>query len=104
MRGTPSSRNIEEPPLAKRWRDAPSPCIDICKYRDAGRCIGCGMTKPEKKSFKRLGGKAEKKAFFRELVARLGARYDRWAHVYRRKCDKKDVPCPLDRLEARADA
>ena len=92
--------------MAKRWRDAPSPCIDICKYRDAGRCIGCGMTKPEKKSFKRLDGKAEKKAFFRQLVLRLGAmrRYDRWAHVYRRKCDRKDIPCPLDRLEKRVDA
>ena len=92
--------------MAKRWADAPSPCIDICKYKDGGRCIGCAMTKPEKKRFKRLDGKAEKKAFFRTLAERLvrAGRYDRWAHVYRRKCDKKDQPCPLDKLEVTAEA
>ncbi|MEM6670690.1 MAG: DUF1289 domain-containing protein, partial [Pseudomonadota bacterium] len=23
----------------------PSPCIDVCKFRRAGHCIGCSMTK-----------------------------------------------------------
>lgn len=30
------------------------PCIDICTYDDAtGWCRGCGMTKPERKAWKR---------------------------------------------------
>ena len=92
--------------MAKRWADAPSPCIDICKYEKGGRCVGCSMTKADKKSFKRLDKKPEKKAFFRELIGRLdeSGRLGRWAHVYRRKCTKKDVPCPLDRLELPAEA
>ena len=91
--------------MAKRWRDAPSPCIDICKYREGGRCIGCAMTKPEKKRFKKLRKKPAKKAFFIELAVRLETmgRYRGWAKVYRRKCGRKDVPCPLDRLEAPAE-
>jgi predicted Fe-S protein YdhL (DUF1289 family) len=31
-----------------------SPCIDICRYDDStGWCLGCGMTKPEKKLWKK---------------------------------------------------
>ncbi|WP_026380384.1 DUF1289 domain-containing protein [Afifella pfennigii] len=86
--------------MAKTWTNAPSPCIDVCKYKRKGRCIGCSMTKEEKSLFKRLDAKADKKAFFRELVARLeqqgGLAF--WATAYRRKCDKRGVPCPLDKL------
>jgi predicted Fe-S protein YdhL (DUF1289 family) len=87
--------------LAKTWADAPSPCIDVCKFRDAGRCVGCAMTKPEKKAFKRLGKKAKKQAFFLMLEERLQAmgRLGYWTRMYRRKCDRKDAPCPLDKLE-----
>lgn len=87
--------------MAKRWADAPSPCIDICKFREGGRCIGCSMTKPEKKRFKRMAKKPEKKAFFAELVKRLDSmgRLKGWSRVYRRKCDRKNVPCPLDRVD-----
>ncbi|MEL6702031.1 MAG: DUF1289 domain-containing protein [Pseudomonadota bacterium] len=86
----------------RRWRDAPSPCIDVCKYPDAGPCKGCGMLKKEKKGFKKLRGKAERKPFLESLVARLqaqkGKRLERWLSVYRRKCAKKGVPCPLDKV------
>lgn len=87
--------------MAKRWRDAPSPCIDICKFKASGRCIGCSMTKPEKKAFKKLRAKSAKKIFFADLAARLEGmgRFNGWSRVYRRKCDRKEVPCPLDRLE-----
>ncbi|MBE9607216.1 DUF1289 domain-containing protein [Acetobacteraceae bacterium H6797] len=31
-----------------------SPCIDVCRYdEDTDWCLGCGMTKREKKAFKR---------------------------------------------------
>lgn len=85
----------------RRWRDAPSPCIGVCTY-PGGVCKGCGMKKAEKKAFKRLSGKAERKPFLLALVRRLAMRdartLRRWALVYRRKCDKRGVPCPLDKV------
>ena len=86
--------------MAKRWAKAPSPCISVCKFRGDGTCIGCSMTRREKKRFKRLKTKPKKKAFFEELVARLTelGRLSRWERVYRRKCLRKARPCPLDKL------
>jgi len=35
--------------------DPDRPCISICRYDDdAGWCFACGMTKPEKKAWKRV--------------------------------------------------
>ncbi|GGE13227.1 hypothetical protein GCM10011390_35380 [Aureimonas endophytica] len=87
--------------MAKTWAKAPSPCISVCKFRDEGRCIGCQMTKPEKKRFKRLKGKAERRPFFEMLRERLVARdrYAYWSRMYRRRCLKKAADCPLDKLE-----
>ncbi|WP_152047992.1 DUF1289 domain-containing protein [Aureimonas psammosilenae] len=87
--------------MAKIWAKAPSPCIDVCKFRDEGHCIGCLMTKPEKKRFKRLKGKAERRPFFEMLRDRLVAkdRYAYWSRMYRRRCAKKGAECPLDKLE-----
>lgn len=98
------SAAVERP--GKVWRKAPSPCVSVCKFRDEGRCLGCQMTKREKKGFKRLRAKAEKKAFFRELMGRLdrAGRLAYWTRMYRRRCDKKGRPCPLDRLEKRKHA
>ncbi|WP_102960950.1 DUF1289 domain-containing protein [Mangrovicella endophytica] len=88
--------------MASVWRKAPSPCIGVCKFRDAGHCVGCRMTKPEKKAFKRLRKKEKRKAFLIELVQRLEAagRYAYWSRMYRRRCEKKDADCPLDKLDA----
>ena len=90
--------------MTKTWADAPSPCIDVCKFRDAGHCIGCAMTKLEKKAFKRLDKKSKKKDFFRTLADRLetAGRLPYWTRMYRRKCDRKDAPCPLDKLDRAA--
>ncbi|MFN3615425.1 MAG: DUF1289 domain-containing protein [Rubrimonas sp.] len=79
----------------------PSPCIDVCKYKLKGHCIACSMTKMQKESFKRLDkdGRAE---FIVMLVAQqkaLGDRFRGWAMAYRRECEKKGVPCPLDALQ-----
>ncbi len=91
-------------PTKRRWRDAPSPCIDICKY-PGGICKGCGMTKPEKKAWKRLSGKAARRPFLMTIMARLadmeGQRLERWQRVYRRKCARKNVPSPLERMPDR---
>jgi uncharacterized protein len=91
--------------MAKTWAKAPSPCVGVCKFRDAGACIGCQMTKPEKKRFKRLKGKGERKPFFLALRERLVARgrYGYWSRMYRRRCLKKGAACPLDKLDAEAE-
>ena len=86
--------------MAKTWALAPTPCVGVCKFDDDGRCLGCGMTKREKKASKTLRGKAQKRPFFELLVARLGElrRLRYWSRMYRRKCDRKGAPCPLDKL------
>ncbi|WP_182085177.1 DUF1289 domain-containing protein [Aureimonas sp. ME7] len=81
------------------WADAPSPCVDVCKYKRAGRCVGCMMTKMEKDSFPHSGSADMKKRFFETLLARLEEEHKNpafWAIAYRRKCEREGVPCPLD--------
>ncbi|PWS38273.1 DUF1289 domain-containing protein [Falsiroseomonas bella] len=47
-----------------------SPCIDVCRYDSAtGWCFGCGMTKPEKKRWKK--DKEGRPALRSALAARL---------------------------------
>lgn len=75
----------------------PSPCIDVCKYRNKGHCIACTMTKAQKKAFKKMGGAAERRAFLTMLIAQqavLGHR-NGWSTVYRRKCARKGVESPV---------
>ncbi|WP_152047991.1 DUF1289 domain-containing protein [Aureimonas psammosilenae] len=89
--------------MGDRFADAPSPCIDICKYKRQGRCVGCSMTKMEKDSFPRSGSGEAKKRFFETLLARLEAEHKNpafWIMSYRRKCELEGVPCPLDLSEA----
>ncbi len=90
--------------MTKTWKNAPSPCIDVCKYKRKGRCIACAMTKDEKSAFKRLDGKEDKKPFLEELVARLEEQggLGFWAVAYRKKCEKRGVPCPLDKVAQEA--
>ncbi len=48
-----------------------SPCIDVCKYdEETGWCFGCGMTKPEKKRWKK---QEDRPAIRAALPARLEA-------------------------------
>lgn len=83
------------------WARAPSPCVGVCKFRDEGRCVGCAMTVPEKKAARRMRGKSEKRPFLRALVATLRSRgrLDYWSRMYRRKCERKGVDCPLDKMD-----
>ncbi|MEM0990994.1 MAG: DUF1289 domain-containing protein [Pseudomonadota bacterium] len=71
----------------------PSPCIDVCKFWREGHCIGCSMTKAQKKTFKKLKKNKHREAFLVDLLAQqqsLG-KYKAWPKVYAKKCAKKGV-------------
>lgn len=79
----------------------PSPCIDVCKYKLRGHCIGCAMTKMQRDAAERLRDEADRRAFVRALLAQqqaLGDRFRGWATAYRRKCARAGVACPLDEI------
>jgi len=71
----------------------PSPCIDVCKFKRAGHCIGCSMTKPQKKMFKALKKTKHREAFLAMLLAqqKVLGRFSAWLPAYRRKCARKKV-------------
>ncbi|WP_299152855.1 DUF1289 domain-containing protein [uncultured Tateyamaria sp.] len=71
----------------------PSPCIDVCKFKREGHCIGCSMTKAQKSMFKALKKDAHRRGFIEMLTAqqaRLG-RYQHWELAYRKKLAKKKI-------------
>ena len=71
----------------------PSPCIDVCKYKFNYHCIGCSMTKIQKKNFKKLKSNKNKKKFIKFIYSqqKILGRFKHWEKVYQKKCDKKDV-------------
>ncbi|WP_116085263.1 DUF1289 domain-containing protein [Tropicimonas sp. IMCC34011] len=74
----------------------PSPCIGVCKFRREGHCIGCSMTKTQKKMYKTLKKPAFQRAFVDFLIhqqAGMG-RFTHWAPAYLRKCRKKGAVPP----------
>lgn len=78
-------------------KQVPSPCVDVCKFKLGGRCIGCAMTKKQKKRFKSLKDRDEKLDFIAGLVEEqktLG-RHDYWRKVYLKKCTKKGIKPPV---------
>lgn len=81
-------------------KKVPSPCIDVCKFKRAGHCIGCSMTKEQKKIFKSGCSDPVEQIGFIVAQQRILGRFKHWERAYRRKCDKKDVPCPLDMVGA----
>ena len=64
-----------------------SPCIDVCKYRDDGHCVGCSMTKVQKKISKNLKSK-DKQIEFVKLVRMqqivLGG-YEDWEKAHKKR-------------------
>lgn len=77
----------------------PSPCIDVCKFKRKGHCIGCSMTKAQKSLFKALEKDKHRAAFVEMLMAqqdRIG-KYDGWKIAYEKKCRKKGVTTSLGR-------
>jgi len=76
----------------------PSPCIDVCKFKRQGHCIGCSMTKAQKSLFKSLKKDSHRAAFVEMLTAqqdRLG-KYAGWQIAYTKKCAKKGATPPID--------
>ena len=75
----------------------PSPCIDVCKFKRAGHCIGCAMTKPQKAMFKSLKKTAHKSAFLDMLMHQQSSlgKYAGWRLAYAKKCLKKGATPPF---------
>ncbi len=75
----------------------PSPCIGVCKFKRAGHCIGCSMTKAQKSTFKKLKKEKHQQGFLTLLVNQQTAlgKYTHWAKAYARKCLKKGVKAPV---------
>lgn len=71
----------------------PSPCIDVCKFKRDGHCIGCSMTKAQKSVFKQLKKDKQREAFVELVVAQQSVmgRYKHWERAYAKKCKKKKV-------------
>ena len=71
----------------------PSPCIDICKYKLEARCIGCFMTKKEKKTFKSLKKQSDRRKFIANLIIKEEAvgKSEKGQAAYRRKCEQKGI-------------
>ena len=69
-----------------------SPCVKVCKYREDGHCLGCSMTKTQKKISKKLKSKDTQMAFV-ELVrvqqAYLGG-YEAWEQTHSDRYAIKD--------------
>ena len=69
-----------------------SPCIDVCKYRDDGHCIGCSMTKIQKKISKSLKSKDKQLAFL-ELIRmqqNLLGGFETWERAHKQRYSGKD--------------
>jgi len=71
----------------------PSPCIDVCKFKRKGHCIGCSMTKPQKKQFKALKDKTDRTAFVEVIVdqQRAMGKYDHWRAAYLKELKKRSI-------------
>jgi len=74
----------------------PSPCIDICKYKRAGHCIACSMTKPQKKAFKALRNDGQRRGFVQLVMAQqaIMGKFKAWPGIYTKKCRKRGTPVP----------
>ena len=80
----------------------PSPCIGVCKFRRPGpageHCIGCSMTKAQKKVGKKAAkaGRAEGAGFVALVAAQQAqmGRYAHWRAAYLKRCLKRGVAAP----------
>lgn len=76
----------------------PSPCIDVCKYKRGGHCIGCSMTKAQKSAFKALKRDSQRDGFVQMLIAQqqIMGKFSGWPLAYDRKCKKKGAKAPFE--------
>ena len=81
-----------------------SPCIGVCKFRRPGptgaHCIGCSMTKVQKKMFKSLKKNEQRDAFIALLTDQQTAmgKYGAWGPAYVARARKKGARTPLSLL------
>ena len=70
-----------------------SPCISVCKFRREGHCIGCSMTKGQKKLFKKLKKADQQDAFLTFLLHQQNSmgKFSHWSRAYQSKLNKKGV-------------
>lgn len=80
----------------------PSPCIGVCKFKRAGHCIGCSMTKDQKALYKKLKKDKHRAAFVEMLTAQQAVmgKFSHWDKAYARKCAKKGLRNPAARISA----
>ena len=76
----------------------PSPCIDVCKFKRAGHCIGCSTTKDQKSLFKNIKKDSYRVAFLDMLAAQQSqmGKYSGWRSAYAKKCSKKGIKMPFE--------
>lgn len=80
-------------PMSKKL---PSPCVDVCKYKRAGHCIACSMTKAQKSLFKTLKKDKHREAFVDLLVfqQKQMGKYPAWPELYKKRCSRKGAALP----------
>ena len=64
-----------------------TPCIGVCKYDRGDHCIGCSMTKDQKKIAKKIKKPKQQQAFVDLVIAQqqiLGG-YDHWKGAFESK-------------------
>ena len=69
----------------------PSPCIDVCKYKLNNHCIGCSMTKSQKRIYKKLKNLEKKKKYIKLILKQqkdLG-KFKHWEKIYQKKMSKE---------------
>ncbi|WP_316015000.1 DUF1289 domain-containing protein [Roseobacter sp. HKCCA0434] len=68
-----------------------SPCIGVCKFKRAGHCIGCSMTKDQKSLFKKLKAEKHRRVLLALVMMQQDAmgRYGHWETAYRARVAKK---------------
>jgi predicted Fe-S protein YdhL (DUF1289 family) len=76
----------------------PSPCIDVCKFKREGHCVGCSLTKDQKFMFKSLKKESHRKGFLTMLMAQQAhlGKFDGWRIAYVKKCQKKGQKMPFE--------
>jgi len=75
----------------------PNPCIDVCKYKREGHCIGCSMTKGQKSLFGKAKKATQRDGFVQMLMAQqaqMGG-FAGWRIAYAKKCKKKGAEAPF---------
>lgn len=77
-----------------------SACIGVCKFNRPGpagaHCIGCSMTKAQKKIAKKQKKPDAAEAMLALIVAQQQqmGRFDHWRGAYLKRCMKKGRPVP----------